>query len=63
MVRLKAGEPIRLTAVQTGEDADNEAVFTLELATVNQVTGARALLGYMAGQMVADLNRLAPPRG
>jgi hypothetical protein len=63
VVRLQAGEPIRLTAVHTVEDADNEAVFTLELTTVNQVTATRALLGYMAGQMVADLNRLAPPRG
>ena len=62
-MRLQAGEPIRLTAVHTVEDADNEAVFTLELTTVNQVTATRALLGYMAGQMVADLNRLAPPRG
>ena len=49
--------------MHTVEDADNEAVFTLELTTVNQVTATRALLGYMAGQMVADLNRLAPPRG
>ena len=57
------GEPIRLTAVINVEDADNEAVFTLELTTVNQVSATRALLGYMAGQMVADLNRLAPPRG
>ena len=60
---LQSGQPIRLTAVQSVEDADNEAVFTLELTTINQVTATRALLGYMAGQMVDDLNRLAPPRG
>lgn len=63
VLRLQAGEPIRLTAVQSVEDADNEAVFTLELTTVNQVAATRALLEYMAGQMVADINRLAPPRG
>ena len=63
VVRLQAGEPIRLTAVRSVEDADDEALFTLELTTVNQVSATRALLGYMAGQMVADLNRLAPPRG
>jgi hypothetical protein len=63
VLRLQAGEPIRLTAVHSVEDADNEALFTLELTTVNQVAATRALLGYMAGQMVADLNRLAPPKG
>jgi hypothetical protein len=63
VVRLQAGELIRLTGVTSTEDADSEALFTLELTTVNQVSATRALLGYMAGQMVADLNRLVPPTG
>ena len=63
VVRLQAGEPIRLTAVRSVEDAADEALFTLELTTVNQVSATGALLGYMAGQMVADLNRMAPPKG
>jgi hypothetical protein len=62
-MRLQAGEPIRFTAVQTVEGTDNEALFTLELTTVNQVAATRALLGYMANQMVDDLMRLVPPRG
>jgi hypothetical protein len=63
VMRLQAGEPIRFTAVQTVEGTDNEALFTLELTTVNQVAATRALLGYMANQMVDDLMRLVPPRG
>ncbi len=63
VVRLQEGEIIRLTGVKSAEDADSEALFTLELTTVNQVSATRALLGYMAGQMVTDLNRLAPPTG
>ena len=63
VLRLQAGEPIRLTAIKSVEDADSEALFTVELTTVNQVPTTRALLAYMATQLSADLTRLVPPRG
>jgi len=63
VLRLQAGEAIRLTAIKGVEDADSEALFTVELTTVNQVNTTRALLEYMANQLAADLTRLAPPRG
>jgi hypothetical protein len=63
LVLLQAGEPVRLSAIKNVADADPEALYTVELTTVNQVPTTQMLLGYMANQLAADLTRLAPPRG
>lgn len=63
IVRLQNGEALNLTAIISTEDGTNEAVFTLDMTTVNQATATRQLLGYMAGQMVEDLKLLVPPGG
>ena len=63
IVRLQNGEALNLTAITTDEAGKNEAVFTLDVTTVNQATATRELLGYMAGQMVEDLKALLPPGG
>ena len=63
VLRLQAGEPIRLTAIKSVEDADSDVLFTVELTTVNQAPTTQALLGYMANQLSVDLTRLVPPRG
>ncbi len=64
VARLMNGELLRLTAVRSGEgEGANEAVFSLELTTVNQASAVRALLGYMASQLNDDLKRLIPPGG
>ena len=63
IVRLQNGEALNLTAITTDEAGKNEAVFTLDVTTVNQATATRELLGYMAGQMVEDLKVLLPPGG
>lgn len=60
IVRLQAGEPLRLTAVATGEDGENEALYTLDVTTVNQAQATGSLLGYMAQQLAADLAQLVP---
>jgi hypothetical protein len=61
LVRLQNGEALSLTAIATDEAGDDEAVFSLDVTTVNQATATRALLGYMAVQMVEDLKLLIPP--
>lgn len=60
LVRLQSGEPILLTAVLTGEDGENEALYTLDLTTVNQTQATGGLLVYMAQQLAADLAQLLP---
>jgi hypothetical protein len=68
LARLKAGEPVSLTAlrVQEGEETDPEAegVFTLTLLQVGQATNVTTLLEYMAnGSLSQDLETLIPPGG
>jgi len=62
---LAGGSPISLTAVVGGaeEGGDNEAMFSIQLTPVNQNRATQSLLGYMAGQLSADLATLVPPTG
>ncbi len=59
--RLQAGDPLSLTALRANDDGTNEAVFSLELTSLNQVKSVSALLGYMAQQLPDDLAQLLPP--
>ena len=63
VVRLQNGEALTLTAIVNSEGDDNEAVYSLDVTTVNQSSAVRGLLGYMAQGMAADLLRLIPPGG
>jgi len=56
--RLQAGEPITLTAIRASEAGEDEAVFTIELSSLNQARAVQALVGYMAQQLSSDLARL-----
>jgi len=60
VLRLRAGEPLSLTAVRGGGD---EPLFTIPLSTEQQAEAISALLVYMASELNADLKRIAPPRG
>ena len=59
---LTQGEPLELTALRSLDDGSTEALFSLGLTPVNQVSATQALLAYMATQMPQDLNLLVPPR-
>jgi hypothetical protein len=61
VARLLAGNPIMLTAVREATDGAAEALYAIELSSVNQVSRVRALLGYMSQQLSADLGRLIAP--
>ena len=62
--RLQAGEPMTLTALRSSAPGENEAVFTVELTSINQARASQALVGYMAGgQLGRDLTSLVRPRG
>ena len=62
--RLQAGEPMTLTALRSSAPGENEAVFTVELTSINQARASQALVSYMAGgQLGRDLTLLVPPRG
>ena len=53
-----------LTALRSSAPGENEAVFTVELTSLNQARASQALVGYMAGgQLGRDLTSLVPPRG
>ena len=62
IVTLTQGEPLELTALRSLDDGSTEALFSLGLTPVNQVSATQALLAYMATQMPQDLNLLVPPR-
>lgn len=62
VARLRAGDPMTLTAIHETETGDPEGVFAIELSSVNQVAPVEALLGYMTKQMSADLKQLIPPQ-
>lgn len=59
--RLQAGDALALTAVHETADGTNEAVFSIELTTLNQARSVGTLLGYMAQQLPADLATLLSP--
>jgi hypothetical protein len=59
--RLRAGDPVSLTAVRENASGETEIVYTIELSSLNQAARVEALLGYMSQQMAADLTRLIPP--
>jgi hypothetical protein len=61
LARLQAGEPITLTAVREAEPGVNDALYAIELTSINQGPAVQALVGYMAGQLPAELLRMIPP--
>jgi hypothetical protein len=61
LVRLASGDPLTLTAVRDTEPGEADALYAIELTSINQATAVQALVGYMAGQLAADLERLIPP--
>ena len=66
LARLRAGEPVSLTALRVqeeeGAEPEAEAVFTLTLLQVGQVTNVGSLLEYMGnGSLSQDLATLIPP--
>ena len=61
LVRLQAGEPMTLTAIREAEDGELDALWAIELTSLNQGTAVGGLLGYMANQLPGDLERLLPP--
>lgn len=61
--KLRAGEPIALTAVRETGSGEGEAVFSIALNSVNQARASSALLGYMSDQLGLDLAALIRPRG
>jgi hypothetical protein len=61
--RLSAGDAITLTAMREGPEGADEPVFAIRLTSVSQASATRALMGYMARQLSADLRRLVPPSG
>lgn len=63
LARLQAGEPMTLTAVRQAEDGELDALYAIELTSINQARAASGLLGYMSTQLAQDLARLLPPDG
>lgn len=62
--RLQAGEPMTFTALRSSAAGEDEAVFTIELTSINQARASQALVAYMAGgQLGRDLTSLVRPRG
>lgn len=61
LARLQAGEPITVTAIREAGDGQADALYAIELTSINQSPAVIALLGYMANQLAADLARLIPP--
>ena len=61
LAQLQAGDPLALTALRPTGIGGNEPVYTIELTSLNQDMATNALIGYMAGQLAADLAELLPP--
>ena len=59
--RLASGEPVSFSAIRESEEGNDEAVFSIELSSVNQGPTVEALVGYMSEQLSNDLERLIPP--
>lgn len=60
LAKLQAGEPLLLTALRPTETGASEAVYSIELTSLNQGTATSALVGYMAQQLESDLAQLIP---
>ena len=61
--KLRTGQPIRLTALRSGESGANELVYAIEIPSTNQARASQALLAYMTEQLGRDLAQLVRPRG
>lgn len=61
LARLQAGEPITVTAIREAGDGQADALYAIELTSLNQSPAVIALVGYMGNQLAADLTRLIPP--
>jgi hypothetical protein len=61
IARLRAGEALTLTAISEVADGQVDALYAIELTSLNQSPAVTALLGYMANQLAGDLARLIPP--
>ncbi|HSH75526.1 MAG TPA: hypothetical protein VLA09_07590 [Longimicrobiales bacterium] len=61
LARLQAGDQMTLTAVRAAEDGETDALFAIELTSLNQGPAVSALLSYMANQLDGDLAQLIPP--
>jgi hypothetical protein len=61
LMRLASGDPLTLTAVRDTEPGEADALYAIELTSINQAAAVRTLVGYMAGELAADLERLIPP--
>ena len=59
--RLASGAPVSFSAIRESEEGNDEAVFSIELSSVNQGPTVEALVGYMSEQLSNDLERLIPP--
>jgi len=63
LARLAAGHPLTLTAVKDTGPGAADALYAIELTSLNQAAAVQALLGYMASELSGDLGRLIPPGG
>jgi len=63
LARLAAGHPLTLTAVKDTEPGAADALWAIELTSLNQAGAIQSLLGYMASQLPGDLATLIPPGG
>jgi len=63
VARLVSGQPINFTAVRESAPGTQEAVYSVQLTSVNQAAATRALLTYMSEGLSADLARLVQPGG
>lgn len=61
VVRLRAGDPVMLTAI--GGVDGNQPEYSIMVGNVNQGPATAVLLNYMATQMAEDLDRYVQPRG
>jgi hypothetical protein len=61
VARLRAGDPIMLTAV--GGESGDQTEYSILVGNVNQAPAATVLINYMTSQMAADLGRIMQPRG
>jgi hypothetical protein len=61
LARLQAGHTMTLAAIREADDGELDALFVIELTSLNQSQAVSSLLAYMANQLPADLARLLPP--
>ena len=61
VVRIRAGDPITLTAI--GGESGNQTEYSILVGNVNQAPAATVLLNYMTSQMAEDLGRIMQTGG